>query len=73
MITREDLLGQKEKLLRDRQTVETRLQSVKDEYDNLVSTLTALEGAMQTVDHFLNKNENSSTDSQQVEDSDGKD
>tara|TARA_B100000686_G_scaffold349742_1_gene443852 strand:- start:5659 stop:5880 length:222 start_codon:yes stop_codon:yes gene_type:complete len=73
MITREDLLGQKEKLLRDRQTVETRLQSVKEEYDNLVSTLTALEGAMQTVDYFLNKNENSSTDSQQVEDSDGKD
>ena len=73
MITREDLLGQKEKLLRDRQTVETRLQSVKEEYDNLVSTLTALEGAMQTVAYFLNKNENSSTDSQQVEDSDGKD
>ena len=55
MVTRDELVEQKEKLIRDKQTVETRLDSIKKERDSLVSTLAALEGAMQTVDFFLNK------------------
>ena len=73
MITRSDLIEQKDKLLRDKQTVETKLKSASAEVDNLVSTLTALEGAMQTVDYFLNKDDQSSTNDQQVEDIDGED
>ena len=55
MVTRDELVEQKEKLIRDKQTVETRLESVRKEADSLVSTLSALEGAMQTVEFFLNK------------------
>ena len=67
MVTRDELVEQKEKLIRDKQTVETRLDSIRKERDSLVSTLAALEGAMQTVDFFLNKETTPTPDTENEE------
>ena len=41
------------KLLSDKNTVETRIKELDNERENLVSTLNALSGALQTVNYFL--------------------
>ena len=67
MVEKSDFESQKEKLLSDKNTVETRIKELDNERENLVSTLNALSGALQTVNYFLNKYEEESVELEKEE------
>lgn len=55
MITREDLDDQQQKLINDKKAVVTRLEELDQERQQLQVTNYAIDGALQTVSHFIDK------------------
>ena len=55
MITREDLDDQQQKLINDKKAVVTRLEELDQERQQLQVTNYAIDGALQTVAHFIDR------------------
>ena len=51
----EDLRQEKEKLEGDRATLNERLQAINGERDRIIQQITMIAGALQTMNHFIDK------------------